>query len=157
MGGEISQNIYRLSRVDTEKKNKKKLFFINVLPKMTKCYERYMEKVTRKHTCQAPRQIIGLLGLWSPPGLSTRDAQFFFQAFLFKNRSKFYLNYILYLTNCCIYIVSLKIKFLWSHLCLDQNVLPGQCPVWTQQKTSCSWQLLTIVTPFYCCWIIKYA
>ena len=70
------------------------LFFINVLPKMTKCYERYKEKVTRKHTRQAPRQIIGPLGLWSPPGLSTRDAQFFPQAFFVlkqpKNLPKFY-------------------------------------------------------------------
>ena len=35
------------------------LLFINVLLKMTKCYERNMEKVIRKHTCQAPRQFIG--------------------------------------------------------------------------------------------------
>ena len=45
---------------------KNSLFFINVLLKMTKCYESYMEKVIRKHTRQAPRQFIGPLRLWSP-------------------------------------------------------------------------------------------
>jgi len=57
------------------------LFFINVLPTMTKWYKSYMEKVIRKHTRQAPRQFIGFLRLLSLWGLSTRDALFFCQAF----------------------------------------------------------------------------
>ena len=69
------------------------LFFINVLPTMTKWYKRYMEKVIRKHTRQAPRQFIGFLRLLSHWGLSTRDALFFCQAFFVlkqtKNQPKF--------------------------------------------------------------------
>ena len=45
---------------------KNSLFFINVLLKMTKYYESYIEKVFRKHTRQAPTQFIGPLRLWSP-------------------------------------------------------------------------------------------
>ena len=61
--GEISQNIFRLVPGGHGKNS---LFFINVLLKMAKCYESYMEKVIRKHSCQAPRQFIGPLRLWSP-------------------------------------------------------------------------------------------
>ena len=39
-----------------------------------------------------------------------------------------------FITKCCISIVGLKILFLVSFLCFDQNVLLGQCPVWTQWK-----------------------
>ena len=42
------------------------LLFINILLKINKFYERYMEKAIRKYTCPAPRQFIGPLGLWSP-------------------------------------------------------------------------------------------
>ena len=60
--GEISKNIYRLSRGDT----KKHWLFLKVLPKMTNYYEMYMVKVIRKHICQAPKQFSCPIRLWSP-------------------------------------------------------------------------------------------
>ena len=61
-GGDFTEYI----PVVTGGHQKKLLLFNNALIKMTKYYERYMEKVIRKHTCQAPKQLIGPLRLWSP-------------------------------------------------------------------------------------------
>ena len=68
--------------------HRKKITVLYVLPKMTKCYERYMEKVTRKHTRQAPRQIIGPLGLWSPQAGPPGTPNFFSSFFCFKTGQK---------------------------------------------------------------------
>ena len=102
-----SQNIYRLSWVDTDFLL---LLFINVFLKMTQCYERCIEKVIRKHTRQAPRKFIGTLRLCSSWGLSTRDAQFFvLKLFFVLKKTKIYLFFILFIANCCISIVSQKV------------------------------------------------
>ena len=104
------------------------LFFINVFPKMTKCYKRYMEKVTRKHTRQAPRQIIGPSGLWSPPGLSTRDTQFFFSSFFcFKTAQNSTKRGTMFCTT-------LKLKEVLNKQILSASVPDAAVLIWNSQS-----------------------
>ena len=112
-------------------------------------------------TRQAPRQFIGPLRLWSSWGLSIRDTQFFSSSFFLfvlkhsKNIPNFF--FILFITNCCILIVSIRISFLWSHLYFDQNLLPGQCPVCTQWKLLVFGNFQLLQHLFYCFLINKHA